>query len=154
MRTAVEDGAATHRGVAKPLGANRGFVLNMAEESGVRWKDVLVAPKDRSVCVSPTAEAGGASSKGATRELREALCIVKLTAAGNGACSPVVRKERKVVLLFVKRMVVENGVYTMEVEFALKAFTAALIFVSLMVAGKGVLLLDVRKAHVAGPIAV
>lgn len=145
---------ATHRGVVKPLGANRGFVLSMAEGSGVRWKDVLVAPKDRSVCASPTAEAGGASSRDVTRELREALCIVKLTVVENAACSPDARKVPKVAPLFVKHTAAENVVCTTEAGFALKAFTAGLISASLTVAAKDVPSPDVLKAHVDEPIAV
>lgn len=154
LPTAVGDGVATHRGVVKPLGENQGFVLSTAEESGVRLTDVLVVLKDRLVCAFLTAAAGGASSKVVTRELKAAQCIVKLTVVGNAVCSPVVRKERKAVHHFVKHTAAESGVCTTAVGFALKAFTEERTFVSLTVAARGVQSPDVRKAHVAGLIAV
>lgn len=128
LHMVVGDGVGIRLDAAKLLGANRVCVLNMAVERGVRSTVALVVQKDRWVCAYLMEEVGGASSKGVTRELREALCTAKLMVVENVVFSPVALRVLKVVPHFVKPTVEENDAFTTVVGFALKACTEGLIF--------------------------
>lgn len=128
-RMVAGGGAATQRGAATPLGGSGTSASNMVAERGVWSKVVPGAPNYNRGCVSHMAVAGGVGSKGAPRELREALITAKLMAAGSGVCFLVAPPVLKVVLNFVNPTVEEKDVCMKAAGFALKVCMEEPIFV-------------------------